>query len=286
MWRPSSIVVLIMIAFAPCLRGLAQEVFDFPDVAPTVPLVIPEGEAGKGDEKEGEDDPQLVVAMQQLKPVLVVELSFAKRAASLDDQQVEQLVAAMKPKFKEVARQYLNNNNHLNGVVFFGNRPRREESKDPRQTIVDEVATQIVPIAREDQLEAFKREVEARKEFRKQAALDRIVVLYDEALVLAPEQRKKVRDSLEKHFEPSWADNVEALGQFSQGYYPMVPDLAVTPHLSDDQRRVWQRMQKVSASVGIGNNMWGSATIDDIDLGKDFIPQQPQVEPFVEEGIF
>jgi hypothetical protein len=257
-------------------RTEGQEVFDFPDVEPPA-IAVPQVQAQAAEGADAEN-PQLAFAMQQLRPVLIVELSFAKRTAQLDDDQVAKLVEQTKVEFKKVAANYAKNQNHFQGVMFFGNGPVQEQAKDPRQAIAEAVAAQVEPIAREEQLVAFRREADARQEFRKQASLDQLVTLFDEALMFTPEQRKKIRESLDKKYQPVWADNVEAIGQFSQGYYPVVPDAVVTPHLTDDQKRVWQRMQKVRASVGLGNNMWGSSVIDDIDLGKDFMPEPAQVE--------
>ncbi len=282
MSRSGLAIIVMGCCLAAPLRVEGQEVFEFPDVDPPA-IAVPQAQK---EAAEGEaENPQLAFAMQQLRPVLLVELSFAKRAAQFDDDQVGKLVEQVKPEFKKLAGAYAKNQNHFNGVMFFGNGPvQQQQPKDPRQAIAESVAAQMESIARKEQLEAFRKEVAARQEFRKQAALDQLVTLFDEALMFTPEQRENIHESLAAKYQPAWADNVEAIGQFSQGYYPVVPDAVVTPHLTDDQKRVWQRMQKVRASVGLGNNMWGSSVIDDIDLGKDFMPAQ--VQPAQVEGLF
>lgn len=283
MWRIGLAIVIAGAALSGSASLLGQEVFDFPDVEAPPPSV-PQAEAD-GDDENDEENPQLAFAMQQLRPTLVVELSFAKRAAKLEDDQLGKLIEGVKPEFKKVAAAYAKNQNHFQGVMFFGNGPAvQEKAKDPRQIIAEAVQTQLEPITTKEQLESFRKEVEAREEFRKQATLDQLVTLFDEALMFTPEQRDGIRKSLAEKYQTAWADNVEAIGQFSQGYYPVIPDAVVAPHLTADQKRVWQRMQKVRASVGLGNNMWGSSVIDDIDLGKDFMPegaQAPQIQ-----GIF
>ena len=264
------------------------QVFDFPDVEAgpaTPPAVVPEERAKEDAAQNKELTPQELAIMQQLRPILQVELSFAKRAAQLDDNQVKTLVENIRPKFITVARRYTKNQNQLHGVMVFGNRPVGNQAKSPRDAIAEEVAAQIKQVANEAQQEAFEAEVQARHDFRKRAALDQLVALFDEALMFTPEQCEAIRKSLEQRYQSSWADNVEAIGQFSQGYYPIIPAAAITPHLTEDQKRIWQRLQKVNASVGLGNNMWGSTPIDDIDLSK-IIPDAAAVERVEQEGLF
>src|SRR5690606_24720165 len=153
MWRVGLMFIVGAIACGLPLSLDGQEVFDFPDVEPQA-VQVPEVQEANGD---AADNPKLALAKQQLRPVLVVWLSLARRAAKLDDDQVKKLIEGIKPEFKKLAGAYAKNQNHFQGVMFFGNGPNQAaEAKDPRQLLAEAVAKGLEPIAREEQLEGFR----------------------------------------------------------------------------------------------------------------------------------
>jgi predicted transcriptional regulator len=209
-------------------------------------------------------EPAIAMA-NQIKPLLVVEVSFARRAANLDDDQVRALVEKSRAGWLKCAKDSMQGNQQMMGnAVWFGNVERNQVNLPDELAKV--VATAIKQVASDQQLAAYEQQLAARNEFRKQATLDEIVCMIDGELLLDEQQRQALRESLEKRWKDSWASNIEALQQFGDQYFPVLPDAAVTPHLTPKQKSRWNSLQKVSASVGFGNNMFGAQFIDDVNI--------------------
>ncbi len=218
---------------------------------------------------------QVIAMANQLKPHLAVEISFAKRAAELEEDQVKKLVEATREGWMQCAKDAVGGNNQLQGnAIFFGNgRVVRGATNDLYQRLGKVVADTLPKVADADQVAKYKKEFAARDEFRKQATIDEMTAMLDEGLLLDDEQRDKIRQSLVSEWQDAWAGNMEALQQYGEQYYPSLPDKVIVPHLSKIQKSRWDTLQKVNASVGFGNNMFGAQVIADIKIPD---PQPPK----------
>jgi hypothetical protein len=133
---------------------------------------------------------------------------------------------------------------------FGGNRGMSGQP-DPRKTIDDDLAAALKRAVTADQMAAYTSEVAKRTERRKRAAVLTAVSLLDEALWLTPEQRQKIHDSLVANWQASWEQWL-MLHRYGGQYFPMIPDQHVVSHLNEEQRRVWNGLQKISLSSWSG----------------------------------
>ncbi len=223
---------------------------------------------------------QVVAMAQLLKPHLVVELSFARRAAKLNDEQVNKLVDAIREGWMEIAKKMARGDNQDQGVVVWLGigRAARKARGDTFQQLADVVGKALPKVASEQQVAMYTKEIAARDEFRKQATLDEMAAMLDEGLLLNDDQRVKIRESLEAGWQDAWAGNMEALQQYGEQYYPVLPDSLVVPHLNKAQKQRWNSLQKVNASGGIGNNMFGAQAIADVNVPDPKPPKQADRE--------
>jgi hypothetical protein len=106
-----------------------------------------------------------------------------------------------------------------------------------------------------------------RKAFRKQVALENVVAIIDERLVLTVEQREQLTKSLDKNWQDSWVNSVELLLNNNQ-YLPSIPDQFVVAALNDTQRQIWRAAPKQNFMV-FGAHGWGQqvAVVDDFPIG-------------------
>ena len=216
-----------------------------------------------------DDDAMVDALVNQFRPVLVVELSFAKRAAELDEDQMEKLIPKCQATLREFAKQQGGgqHNQFRGNAVFFGGGFHVQQSQQkPEAHLTKQIIMALGEIASDEQLAAYRKELETRQEFRKQATVNQIIAMFDDVLMFTDEQRGKVRESLAEKWRDDWADNVEALQQYGDQYYPVLPSGVIEPHLTESQKSHFSSLQRVSASMGIGTNPFGTAVIDDVKI--------------------
>jgi len=214
------------------------------------------------------DADQLEPFLAQFRPVLRTELSLANRVCKFTDEQRTAAIAAGKAWLHDFVRDYVKNQGQAaQGVVFLGGM-RRNANADPRRSIEEGVAAAVKKIVTAEQYAAYEAELAHRRDFYKQAAVENLVAMIDQRLLLSAKQRKAIAKSLTSNWDDVWAPQIESLTHMGN-YLPAIPDERVTPHLSDQQITLWQGIQKVSFGHHFAANVqWidGGQIIDDIDL--------------------
>ena len=96
---------------------------------------------------------------------------------------------------------------------------------------------------------------------RKQLAVRNLVARLDHDLILSPDQREKVAESLRSHWDDSWGQSLEMF-MYDYQFLPPIPDQHVAPFLNDSQKKVWRGTQKVQTFWG-GFGMVGGVMAED-----------------------
>lgn len=184
--------------------------------------------------------------VQQLRPVLASELAFIRQMCDVPKEQRPKIKAAGEASLEKAARQ-------LAEQQFGGNRRvlGLASESDPRKTIGDDLAQALKSALSSKQMAEYTREVAKRTERRKRAAVLTAVSLLDEALWLTPQQRNEIHDSLVANWQPGWEQWL-MLHRYGGQYFPMIPNEQVVSHLNEEQRRVWDGLQKISLSSWSG----------------------------------
>jgi hypothetical protein len=217
------------------------------------------------------DDEQQVVAQlrQQLEPMLKVELSFASRAAELNDEDRRALVAAAVTWFDEFVIDYVKNQDPnerqmwlhgARGMMLGG----RRSVSDPRKSIEEGVATVVSTTLSKEKAAAYERENERRTNFFREATIANLVGLSDEKVDLSKEQREKITHLLAGRDQ---LPQFEVL-MMQTDALPAGIDKWIRSELSEPQRSVLGRINKFPDQVFFGGMAMGGndEVIDDIDL--------------------
>jgi hypothetical protein len=267
MTRPSHSIILLGAAFvaAPTIEPARGQYNVLDVVAPAPAAVIAEA---------GDDDPQVAAIRSQFEPMLKAELSFANRVCRWSDEQRVKAIAAARAWLQEFAREYAKNNGRAqaqmmvfvagNGGGGFAAGGNQDESVEKK------VARAVCESMTDEQRTAYAAEAEKRHEFRKQAAIENLVAQLDQRLELTSTQREKLTESLSSRWKDDWAPPLEIFVQMAN-YIPAVPDEAVLPHLTAEQKALWQTVQRISVrGVQFGGGVFGGGNemIDDIDLNE------------------
>jgi hypothetical protein len=184
--------------------------------------------------------------VQQLRPVLMSELAFIRQMCNVPKEQRPQIKAAGEASLEKAARQ-------LAEQQFGGNRGMfgAPTTSDPRTTINDALVDALKRALTAEQMAEYTSEVEKRSERRKRAAILSAVALLDEVLWLTAEQRQAIYDSIAANWQPSWEQWL-MLSRYGGQYFPMIPDQHVVAHFNEEQRRVWNGLQKINLSAWSG----------------------------------
>jgi hypothetical protein len=231
-----------------------------------IDLQAPAAVAPAGDDEEANLAPYLA----QFRPIVKTELSFAKRTGELTPEQVTALVPAAKEWLQKYVRDYVKQQNQPQvGVVFFGAVPRAVDA-NPGKSIEDAIQDLVKKNVSDEQRARYEAELAKRAEFRRQVVLDNLVAKIDARLYLGADQRTSLVAALTKNWDDSWAPAMDSMIHMGD-YLPQIPDEHVTPLLNDQQKAVWNSVQKVSyGNFFGGDNSWldGGQKLNDIDLGE------------------
>ena len=119
---------------------------------------------------------------------------------------------------------------------------------DPTELLHEALAKVLGETLQAEQQTAYVSELAKRKAYRQHVAVDNVVAMIDERLVLATDQREKLTQSLVENWQPRWVQSIEMLINNNQ-YLPSIPDQFVVPALNESQRKVWRAAQKQNASL-------------------------------------
>jgi hypothetical protein len=154
--------------------------------------------------------------------------------------------------------------------------------KDPRGSVEAGVARLVKSELHAAKAARYEEECRKRAEFEQQVAIENLVAQIDAELKLSPEQREKLTESLTKHWDKSWAPQIEMFVH-GMNLWPNVPDQWIRPHLTAAQQLAWGRLNKHSGQTFFGGNPFGGGqVIDDIDLTEGI---QKASEPDGEEPV-
>ncbi len=117
--------------------------------------------------------------------------------------------------------------------------PAQRAALDPRRQIRDGLADLVAKHCSGEAADRYRQEMARRAEARKRLAARNLVVLLDQRLILAPEQREKIEGSLIEHWDDSWSPSLLSIGTNTR-YFPAIPDSYVAPFLNEAQKTVWQ----------------------------------------------
>ena len=179
----------------------------------------------------------------------------------------------------EAAKKYVDWQNNQNRVVG-GRLVERPAIPDTRQFIQEALAAAVKAHLSSSQSESYRAEIEARSAEQKRVAVVNLLAKLDQTLILSPEQRDKIEESLSSHWSDAWAHGFQSFNLDDQ-YLPMVPDSLVSTFLNDEQKKVWAGTQKItfnSNGLSFGMTM-NNGPLDDAFSDAEALREDPKSKP-------
>jgi hypothetical protein len=171
------------------------------------------------------------------RPQLLAELEYIRQHCELPKEARPKLRGDGESALKEAVLEYAR--------WRFIPRRRGNSQPDPGTIIREKLNKSMTTALSDGQLAKYQKIVAARDECRKEAAIRATVVLLDDILSLSAEQRDKISASIASKWEASW-ESWNNAANYNGMYVPQMPDDLVVPHLDDEQKKVWQGLQKIS----------------------------------------
>lgn len=183
---------------------------------------------------------------QLFQPVLRTELEMIRQACpGLPPEVRRDVFAAGRAAVTKTALEYATRQ-------MLGGRPERPF--DAHRTIQESLATAIEPHVAAGVFSAYQREQARRLSRRAEAARVAIVAKLDRRLELSSDQRSAIEQDLADHWSDEWLRELDDNGMIINNERP-APDYAnacIEHHLSDGQRREWDRWRKAAGVAVVG----------------------------------
>lgn len=202
--------------------------------------------------------------IDQLRPLMNIELGFLKRVCDPTDEQKRKIAAAA-----EECLQGMNDivgakrNNPFGGdlgggggavVVMAANGQQLNEN--PFTRIRRDLREAVRPLLSEQQFEEYVTEAEKRERFQREAVVGITIELIDRHLVLSDDQRAKVMERLLENWQGAENLAIETYVHNPQ-YVPPVPEALVQRELNDAQLRVWKSLSKAQFPFQLPDGLQG-----------------------------
>lgn len=217
-------------------------------------------DVGEGFDKllAAEVDANVVNLEKQFVPqftlLLTSELSFIHRVCDLNLEQRQKIKAASDRCLAGAARKYAMTQRGMARRRVAG----QPQIPDPTDLLHQALGKVLEETLRPEQQIAYEGEMAKRAAYRRQVAIEMVVSIIDERLVLTTEQRREISASLDKHWQPIWVQSIEMLVNSTQNL-PSIPDQFVVPFLNQTQQRVWRTTPKQTyaafGSFGMGQQV-------------------------------
>jgi hypothetical protein len=208
----------------------------------------PGGAPAKEERNKIEDDlnPVQLQIVDHLRPLLALELAFARRTCRLSKDKLRILSDAGEECLRALARESNSGGDggNIRGRIIVGNMAVAMPFNS-QKALQDRLAAVISQNLPAETAASYKVECDKRSEFQKQMAVNNTVCIIDKKLMLTEAQRQQICDSLAK----TWKDSdLPDQRTFTAGieYIPPIPDNCVLPYLRPAQKAVWQTRERQS----------------------------------------
>jgi hypothetical protein len=175
----------------------------------------------------------------QFEQMLYAELAFLRRVCKPDASQFLEIAKAAKADLHTPLREFVVSMTTPR-VVPAG---QTQTADQPRAAVQKQLVSLVEAKLGEEKARLYRQECDKLAEWRRHAVIMNLVASLDERLVLSPQQRDKLVESLSPKYDSSWDAYCEIYTSNPQ-YWPTIPDPLIVPLLDERQKGIWQQAMK------------------------------------------
>jgi hypothetical protein len=203
---------------------------------------------------------------RQGRPWVRAEVLFVRKTCLPSTEQLRTISHEADDALKAVVTQLAEAQQRPRRVVVNG-RIQQPQNLDGGKLLHDGLEAVMKKHLTPDQWTRYLAEDKMRARCRRQSGVGYLVDTIDRELFLSEEQRDKLAESLSAHWEDAWGLHLE-YALFGNHFYPITVDPYVTPILNDNQKKVWQSVQRVGGFWGL-SGVWDGFMNDDDGLEEE-----------------
>jgi hypothetical protein len=187
-------------------------------------------------------DAQIQQFTQQFRPILRAEYHVLRIACALTPEQRKVIARAAEQVLHDAARKY-------GEAMHRPMTPAQRAALDSRRLIQEGLVAAVTAQLPPEQAARYQAQLARRNAGRNQLTVRNLVARLDRDLILSPEQRNQLIQSLSSHWDDSWGQSPETF-LYDNNLLPSIPDQYVVPYLSETQKRIWRSTQKIQGFFG------------------------------------
>ena len=219
------------------------------------------GQVQNADDQKAQNEAMVQQFIQQFRTILTAELGFVRQVC-------HDLPPELRPTIKAAGEECLKDAATQMAQMQMGQMQGRgmRVTPEPRRIIREGLTKILKDKLTTEQLARYTDELTKRMEIRKRAAILSVVSRLDGCLYLQTEQRDKIVKAITEGWEDKW-ESWLMMSAYGDQYFPVLPDQHVVPHLTKEQKSVWQTLQRIDFGWWGGDNgqnaendgWWGDA---------------------------
>ncbi len=198
-------------------------------------------------------DQQRAQFKQQFQMALRTEVALSLHACKPTPEQRIEIRKAAEKAFEEAGDKWVDIQVRMMRG-WNGQPPKYPNIKEAIQAAITATVEKLLPA---DAVAAYKKEVDARIEYRKKATIANLVSLVDRNVVLSDEQRTKLTAQMAKHWSANWSNALEYMQWDGNNVFPNMPAECMDSVLNETQKKVWAGVQKMDPSQFWGGGGFG-----------------------------
>ena len=206
-------------------------------------------------------DGQVQQMMMQFRPILRAEFHVIRVACRPTPEQRKAIAQAAEQTLRDATKKYVESMRRPMTAA-------QRAANDPRRLIEEGLVQAIKSQLPAEQVARYQEELTKRAAGRKRLALRNLVARLDHDLVLSPDQRDKLSESLSAHWDDSWGQSLEMF-LYDNNYFPPISDQYVAPFLNESQKKIWrgtQRFQRFFGGFGMMGGVMDNDPLEDEEL--------------------
>ncbi len=202
--------------------------------------------------------------LEFMKPLYNAEISFVKRVCNPSDQQMKDIIAAVKTAYQTTGEMDddPNNINFQAGQVRIMGPGNEQLNENPYRRVRRDAKNHLKEQLSDEQYAKYLVEAKQRDDFERGAAIEIVVGLIDDKIPLAePERSELVRELLDK-----WDDvDLQSVQNYvyNPEYMPQLPPGVIDKVLTKKQLATWRTLNVTNISFHIGFNNGQNLTLDE-----------------------
>jgi hypothetical protein len=202
--------------------------------------------------------------LEFMKPLYNTEISFVKRVCNPSDQQMKDIIAAVKTAYQATGDMDddPNNINFQAGQVRIMGPGNEQLNENPYRRVRRDAKNHLKEPLSDEQYAKYLLEVKQRDDFERGAAIEIVVGLIDDKLPLTgPQRNELVQGLLDK-----WNDvDLQSVQNYvyNPEYVPQLPPGVIDKVLTKKQMSTWRTLNVMNISFHVGFNNGQNMTLDE-----------------------